>query len=44
MANTTASAFQAAITFTVQAKVLENLRNDLLWANPAWGVRLHRLR
>ena len=37
MANTTASAFQAAITFTVQAKVLENLRNDLLWANPAWA-------
>lgn len=37
MAVTTASAFQAAITFTVQAKVLENLRNDLLWANPAWA-------
>ena len=37
MANTTASAFQAAITFTVQAKVLENLRDDLLWANPAWA-------
>jgi len=37
MADTTASAFSAAITFTVQAKVLENLRNDLLWANPAWA-------
>lgn len=37
MANTTASAFQAAITFTVQAKVLENLRNQLVWANPAWA-------
>lgn len=37
MANTTASAFQSAITFTVQSKVLENLRNDLLWANPAWS-------
>jgi N4-gp56 family major capsid protein len=37
MANTTASAFSAAITFTVQAKVLENLRNELLWANPAWA-------
>ena len=37
MAQTTASAFQAAITFTVQAKVLENLRDDLIWANPAWS-------
>jgi N4-gp56 family major capsid protein len=37
VANTTASAFQAAITFTVQAKVLENLRDDLVWANPAWA-------
>lgn len=37
MANTTASAFQAAITFTVQAKVLENLRDTLVWANPAWA-------
>lgn len=37
MAQTAAAAFQAAITFTVQAKVLENLRNDLLWANPAWA-------
>ena len=37
MANTTASAFQSAITFTVQDKVLTNLRNDLLWANPAWA-------
>lgn len=37
MANTTASAFQSAITFTVQAKVLENLRDELLWANPAWA-------
>ena len=37
MANTTSSAFQAAITFTVQAKVLENLRDTLIWANPAWA-------
>lgn len=35
MANTTASAFQAAITFSVQRKVLENLRNELVWANPS---------
>jgi len=34
MAETSASAFQAAITFTVQSKVLENLRNNLVWANP----------
>lgn len=37
MANTTASAFQSAITFTVQDQVLENLRDTLLWANPAWA-------
>ena len=37
MAQTESSAFQAAITFTVQAKVLENLRDDLIWANPAWA-------
>jgi len=37
MAQTVSSAFQAAITFTVQAKVLENLRDTLLWANPAWA-------
>jgi len=37
MANTTASAFQSAVTFTVQSKVLENLRDQLLWANPAWA-------
>ena len=37
MANTTASAFQAAITFTIQSTVLKNLRNDLLWANPQWA-------
>lgn len=35
MATTTASAFQAAMTFTVQNKVLQNLRDDLLWANPS---------
>lgn len=34
MAHTQSSAFQAAITFTVQDKVLQNLRNDLVWANP----------
>jgi len=37
MANTTASAFQAAFTFKVQKKTLVNLRNDLVWANPAWA-------
>lgn len=37
MADTTASAFQAAITFTIQSKVLENLRDTLIWANPAWA-------
>lgn len=37
MAQTESAAFQAAITFTVQAKVLENLRDDLVWANPAWA-------
>jgi N4-gp56 family major capsid protein len=35
MATTTSDAFQAAITFTVQNTVLTNLRNDLVWANPA---------
>jgi N4-gp56 family major capsid protein len=35
VATTTSDAFQAAITFTVQEKVLVNLRNDLVWANPA---------
>jgi len=34
VATTTADAFQAAITFTVQNKTLVNLRNDLVWANP----------
>jgi len=34
MATTTSDAFQAAITFTVQQKVLQNLRDDLVWANP----------
>lgn len=37
MANTSASAFQAAITFAVQSKVLANLRDTLLWSNPAWA-------
>lgn len=37
MANTTSGAFSAAITFTLQSKVLENLRNDLVWANPAYA-------
>lgn len=35
MANTASSVFSAAITFTVQSKVLENLRSDLVYANPA---------
>ena len=34
MASTLSSAFQAAITFTVQQMVLRNLRDDLTWANP----------
>ena len=37
MAQTASSAFQAAITFTVQSKVLENLRDELLWANPMFA-------
>ena len=37
MATTTSDAFQQAITFTVQAKVLQNLRDDLLWANPGFA-------
>lgn len=32
---TTAEAFQAAVQRSIQSKVLENLRNDLVWANPA---------
>lgn len=32
---TTSDAFQAAFTFTVQNKVLQNLRDNLTWANPA---------
>jgi N4-gp56 family major capsid protein len=35
MASTKAAAFQAAITFSVQNTVLQNLRDDLLWANPS---------
>ena len=34
MANTNSEAVQAAVTFTVQSKVLENLRDNLVWANP----------
>lgn len=34
MANTSSEAVQAAVTFTVQSKVLENLRDNLVWANP----------
>ncbi len=37
MATVTSDVFAAAITFTVQSKVLENLRNDLVWANPNWA-------
>lgn len=37
MAATQSSAFQAAITFTVQSMVLRNLRNELTWANPGWA-------
>jgi N4-gp56 family major capsid protein len=37
MAFTASEAFQAAITFTVQSKVLENLRDELLWANPQFA-------
>lgn len=35
MADTKSTAFAAAVTFTVQSKVLQNLRNELIWANPA---------
>jgi len=37
MATTTASALAAAITFKVQKKVLENLRAELVWADPAYA-------
>ena len=32
---TTADAFQAAVQRSIQSKVLENLRDDLTWANPS---------
>lgn len=35
MAITASSAWSAAMRFTVQPKVLENLRNDVTWANPS---------
>lgn len=34
MATTKSTAFSAAISFTIQSKVLENLRAELVWANP----------
>lgn len=37
MAQTTASALSAALTFRVQKKVLENLRAELVWADPAYA-------
>jgi N4-gp56 family major capsid protein len=35
MANTESSALSAAITFKTQKKVLQNLRDELFWADPA---------
>lgn len=37
MANTTSSAWSAAIKHTIQSNVLKNLRADLVWANAAWA-------
>ncbi len=37
MANTTSSAWSAAIKHTIQSNVLKNLRADLVWANSAWA-------
>lgn len=34
MAATQSSAFSAAVTFTVQSKILATLRNDLIWMDP----------
>lgn len=39
MANTESSALSAAITFKTQKKVLENLRNELFWADPNFAER-----
>jgi N4-gp56 family major capsid protein len=37
MATTESSALSAAITFKTQKKVLENLRNELFWADPSFA-------
>lgn len=37
MASTQSSAFSAAVNTTVQKKVLKNLRDQLIWANPQWA-------
>lgn len=37
MAQTSASALSAALTFRVQKKVLENLRAEMVWADPAYA-------
>jgi N4-gp56 family major capsid protein len=37
MALTDSSIISSAVTFKVQAKVLENLRDELVWANPAFA-------
>lgn len=37
MATTQSSAFSAAVQQTVQKKVLTNLRDKLIWANPKWA-------
>lgn len=37
MASTQSSAFSAAVQQTVQSKVLQNLRDQLVWANPRWA-------
>lgn len=37
MASTQSSAFSSALTTSVQKKVLTNLRDELIWANPKWS-------
>ena len=37
MASTQSSAFSSALVTSVQSKVLTNLRDQLIWANPRWA-------
>lgn len=37
MASTQSSAFSSALVTSVQSKVLTNLRDQLVWANPRWA-------